>query len=152
MADRVNKKGVIKSVTPKTYNNEHSKDKKGNFQHFVEMEDGLKGIWGTEDKEAKALVVGKEIEYELFVWTSTDGSETGTKSINFLSFPKTPYSKGGGFKPKGAQGYKADAIMVAATNAANTIAMKDSLTEKDFPIYLKAYLKVMYIEIENLFK
>ena len=151
MAEKVTKKGTIKSVTPVTYNGEHQKDKKGNFKHLVEMGDGSKGICGTKDEQASSWPVGKEVDYTVYTWTSDDG----TKSQDFFSLVRTdsPY-KGRGFSSatKGEKEYKAEAVLVASKNAAQSIAINEKLTEKDYPSYFKAFLVPMYAEIEKIFK
>lgn len=151
MAEKVTKKGKIKSVTAMTYNGEHKQDKKGNYKHVVEMEDGAKGICGTKDTQASSWPVGTEVDYAVYTWTSEDG----TQSQDYFSLVKTdsPYKgRSFGAAPKGEKEYKAEAVLVASKNAAQSIAINEKLTEKDYPSYFKAFLVPMYAEIEKIFK
>ena len=151
MAEKVTKKGKIKAITPMTYNGEHKQDKKGNYKHLVEMEDGAKGVCGTKDTAASAWPVGKEVDYSVYTWTSEDG----TQSQDYFSLIRTdnPYQKRGfGSAAKGEKEYKAEAVLIASRNAAQSIAMREDLTEKEYPSYFKAYLLPMWAEIETIWK
>lgn len=142
----------IVSVTPQMKDGAHAQDNWGNYRHKVKAE-GKDYEYGmsTKDPGAGSLTVGKEIDIIPSKWESDDG----TMVFHNASIVKTdsPYRGGGGAAPapKGVKQYKAECIAVAAANAASTIAMKDDLSEKDFGVYLKAYLNPMYAELDKLF-
>src|SRR6056297_1195473 len=141
MAESDIKTGTIKSVAPEMYGGEHSKDKNGNYKHSVVMSDGAKGTCSTKDQQASSWPVGEEVKYKIRRWTSPDG----TKSRDYFSLvrPDGPYKKGGfsgGLSSKGEKEYKAEAVLVAGRNAAQTVSLREDLTEKDYHAYLKAFL------------
>jgi hypothetical protein len=119
------------------------------YSFLVKFENGDSGQVNFKKKDDTYFQVGKLVDYTIEQTTRPDGVTKDWK----IGKVKTdnPYNKGG-YKPRGAKSYKAEAVMVAGTNAANVIGMRDDLTEKEYPLYFKAFLKVMYAEIDNLFK
>jgi hypothetical protein len=142
------KKGVIKEIKPIVYNEEHQKDQRGNYKHKVTMDNGDVGTCNTKDKEASAWKEGSEVKYTLKQWTSDDGTQ---KSFFLQLVRDNPGFAKGGAAVKGSKEYKCEAIMVAASNAASSVAMKDNCDENHFKVYFQAYLKPMYEEIDKLY-
>lgn len=150
MADQT-KKGVVQKVTPMMWNNEHSKDKYGNYKFRVILSDGngiVEGTAGASDPNASQWALGKEVAYVERKWTSPDG----TKSETFLSLPKTPYTRsGGGAPPKGAKQYKAELVLKAIDSATQIITLRSDVEVKEFPSYVLAAYKKGEELLNNIF-
>lgn len=145
------KKGVVAELSPFTDRNtgEHMVSSNGNYKHFVKMDNGDRGTCYTKDKEGSKWAKGTEVEYTIA--TSHEESDPSSTSA-FLSLKRKDFPlKGGSGYGRGAKDYKSEAVMIAASNAANTIAVKDTLSEKDFPAYFKAFLNPMLKEIDDIY-
>lgn len=125
-------------------------DKFQNWRHFVKFENGDGGFCSTKDPEGATYAVGKEVEYEYEKREKQDKSGT-YHVVKKVKQQNSPYGFQAPPKGRGAKDYKCDAVLTASTNAANTVAIKEGLTEKDFPLYFKAFLNPMLAEIDKIY-
>jgi beta-lactam-binding protein with PASTA domain len=144
--------GEIKTSKVKALKSFNEQDKFQNWKHFVEFENGDGGFCSTKDPEGSNYAVGKEVEYEYEKREKKDKSGT-YHIVKKVKQQNSPYGFQAPVQAKGrdAKDYKCEAVMNAASNAANTIAVKEGISEKDFPAYFKAYLNPMLAEIDKIY-
>ena len=143
-------KGVVESVKPIIKNGEHQKDAKGNYRHVVKFNgDEIGYTVNTKDVEATSWPVGQEAEYIPGTWVSDDGSYT----MHFASLVRkdSPYGNKKPFTPKGIKQYQAEAVVSAATAAANIISVKDAVPVDDFVKTFKNIYGAMSAELKAIF-
>ncbi len=124
-------------------------DNYGNYSHIVKFENGDGGFCRTKDPDGKVYAVGTEVEYEIEERTKKDGVSK-YNVIKKVRKDTSPYSKPTSVV-RGVKSYKAEAVMIAAANAANTVAMKDGVDETAFPSYFKAFLNPMLKELDQIY-
>jgi hypothetical protein len=127
-----------------------TQDDHGNWSHVVKFENGDSGFCKTKDQTGTAFAVGTEMEYTIEQRSKKDGSGTYF-TVKKAYKEKSPYGFQGAAKGRDVKDYKCEAVMIAATNAANTISIREALSEKDFPAYFKAYLGPMMVEIDRIY-
>lgn len=122
-------------------------DNYGNYSHIVKFENGDGGFCRTKDPEGKAYSVGNNVEYEIEERTKKDGVSK-YNVIKRVKPQQSPYANVP--KKKSADDYKAEAILVAATNTANIIAVRQDLSDADIPKYFNAFQSQMYKALDQL--
>lgn len=125
-------------------------DNYGNYSHIVKFENGDGGFCRTKDPDGKAYAVGVEVEYDIEERMKKDGVSKYFV-IKKVRPQQSPYGQAPVAKGRGVKDYKAEAIMIACSNAANVVAIKDGVSETDFPAYFKAFLNPMFKELEQVY-
>lgn len=145
------KKGTVVELSPFTDRNtgEHLTSSNGNFKQIVKIDNGDRGVCFTKDKEGSKWAKGTAVEY-IIKTSHLEGDPAKTSAFLSLKPTAPPFKAGSGYG-RSSKDYKSEAVMIASSNAANTIAVKETLSEKDFPAYFKAYLLPMLKEIDEIY-
>jgi len=143
MAAEQKKSKVLSNAFNRTW------DWQGNtmYSHNIKFENGDSGQANFKTQNDTYFQVGKEVEYGI---EGTPRKDDPLQTNWKISKPKKPFTQGGGgAAPKGIKEYKAEVVLVAMKNAAQVIAIRDDLTDKDFKQYLKAFISAGVAELKT---